>query len=304
MYNFQSVRKDLIDISDQTYKISSDLMDDSTRVSIDRYGLLDPVDLLKKGDSFIPLKGHNKLLYLGAKSTLPEQIDARVFIEIDDAYFYNRLALKITRGEVGPVGRVRALMIFSGIFSIDSEKLKEIASELLAIPDYIYESPYDLLNLPPGMLKYIDSKKVPFKIIRDILKLSDAARAALSLFLERRSVKINIFKKLIDLLFDLSGVESEDRFLEILNDIELNDVETYAEIFELRYPHYSLQKKEANRLIGEISTGGVTVDFPEFFERDRFFLKIPVTSRDGEADLKKRMEKIDAELILQLKEML
>ncbi len=298
------VETDRIILDSKRFKISPDIPDESLEISLVKHGFLGEVNLLEDGNGFVPITGHNKLKVLERRGLLPERINARVFSEVTFNMFYDRLRLKLLRDEVGPIGRISALHIIGKEFSPERRDLEKIAREVLSVPEFIINKTECLLNLPVKLSDYLDSRKVPYKLIRDILVLSPELVNSLSVFVSGCQVKINIFKKIIELLFDLSGSDCEGSCAEILRDSTTGDVETYSAIYLLRYPCYSEQKKSADELISALSVNGITVEFPEYFERDRFFLKIPVSGKDKDKNISERLNGVHMGLVLKLKDML
>ncbi len=300
----RSVSSSRIDFFDQRFRISSDIWDDSLEASVKKLGLLSPPALLERGDAFVPITGHNKFEILAKYNILPREVDAMVFDELDEEFFLKRILLKNERGELGPFGKIRAMAISGNMFPETYARSKQDFFKDLAIPSFISHNFERPLGLPLELQSFLDFKKISYRIIKDIMGLSPELIEALGRFVSKGSVKVNIFRKLVDIIFDLSGGEFEKDCVTLLLENVDDGASVFSSMFEMRYPVYSHKKEESHKIIASVKKGGVEVDFPEYFEKDRFFIKIPILSRDKEEEIKKRFYSIDLAKIQELGKLL
>jgi hypothetical protein len=134
-------------------------------------------------------------------------------------------------------------------------------------------------------------------------------------------MRINIFKKIVEMLLDMangiansaapsgdSGARDERRasFPEFSQKFagREGEKELLRAVFEARYPEYSALKKRADEIISALSSSGVGIEFPEFFEGGSLAVKITLGKRDGAEAVSRKAEGIDRELLRELLSML
>jgi hypothetical protein len=292
---------DLIDVNDQTFRVSRNASDNILYDSINNNGMLEKPFLVKIGERYIPLNCHKRIKICCELQI--KKINSIVLSSPDAGLFFNNLVLKLYRNEVGPAGRLKALSImeshFPSFIDINSGRFRKI----IGIPgEYIDDSVKRerVMGLPSDLLDYLDTRDVSFKVIKDIAAMGRDVQELISSWTGHLPIRINIFKKLVDHVFDISrreGVES----LRSLNMEEISeDSILYEEIFKIRYPVYSSINKCSAELVDKIKVPGLSVDFPEFLERDYITLKLNISKRSGSGEWREILSRINDEQIQEL----
>lgn len=295
----------LIDVNDETFRISRRIEDGNLSDSILNYGMLEKPFLLKNSDRYIPFSCHNRIK-ICAESGI-NKISVIILDKPDPGRFFNNLVLKLHRNEVGPVGKLRAVNILESISpSFIKENLVKFR-KIAGIPgEYFLERSAGnrVLSLPAELLNYLDSRDVNFKVIKDITAMDIETQKLLDKWVKLLQIRVNIFKKIADHVFDIErrdGVES----LKMLDADSLkDDTALYMEIFKIRYPDYSRINNISTQLIDKIKVPGLSVDFPEFLERDYITLKLNVSKRDGAGEWRKILSGLSDKNIKELLDLL
>ena len=83
--------------------------------------------------------------------------------------------------------------------------------------------------------------------------------------------------------------------LEYSDDKALNDG-----IFCLRYPEFSRLKSKSDRIIDELSCKGLSIDFPEYFEKGSIALKLEINKKSDLSNELKKIITINSEKLKEL----
>ena len=274
-----------IDIDDNSFNISRNILREDLYDSIKNFGMLEKPLLLQKNKSYILMSCHNRMRIcydLGIK-----KVNCRIVLSPDRELFFENLILKLFRNGAGPVGRIKALNIIDKYFSEDLTIRPVELRKITGLPmEYIEEQNKrdKILALPYYISEYIDEKDINFKTIRDLLIFESTLLDWLNGWLSAIPIRVNIFKKMTDHLFDIArDCRTSDLILPGDDSIK-NDTDLYAEIFRVRYPDYSSMNVKASELINKISSPEISIGFPEFFEKDYISItfKINKNNRNGE----------------------
>ncbi len=292
---------DLIDVDDQTFRISRNASDKTLYDSINNNGMLEKPLLVKRGERYIPLNCHNRIKICGELQI--KKINALVLGSPDAELFFNNLLLKLYRNEVGPAGRLKALSIMESQFplfiDINSGRFRKITGLPVEYIDDIVKRE-TVMGLPSDLLEYLDTRDVSFKVIKDIAAMGRGVQELISSWIGHLSIRINIFKKLVDLVFDISRREGVESLLSLNMEEIREDSILYEEIFKIRYPAYSSINKCSGELVDKIKVPGLAVDFPEFLERDYITLKLNISKRSSPGEWRKTLSRINDEQIQEL----
>ncbi len=315
-----------IDQRNDCFKISKPHIDEKLKHSILTFGLLDPPVLLKGklfksklfksklfksklfcNSAYQIISGHNRICIL--KELNYTAAPAFVLNELKPEDFVDYALLKNYRQEIGAIGKIKFIRILKNIFQLD-EKDISIASKRIQIPgDMIHaDLPDKLLSLPEQLKYYLDIKDIGFKVIKNIIQLPDDAILLISKWTADISIRVNLFKPIIDHMADII---KRDKSLNALANIDLNslsdkrqDESLYNEIFKIRYPDYTRMKSRADEMINILYKEGVEIDFPEYFERDEIGVILKINKRDGIGVLKKKIDQIDIKAIEDILELI
>lgn len=286
---------------DDTFRISRPVVSDALLQSIKELGLLEKPFLLDDGKGLLPVTCHNRILAL--KRHEADAVDAHVIKKIDPGIFTGNTAMKVRRNEVGPAGKCRALAI-SQEFSLYNDPALFCKKILNVSPDILdTEFASVILDLPRSLRNYIDIKDAGFKIIRDLVVLPRYMIDWLDGCVEMMQVRINVFKAVVEHLFDL-GKKYEHLPLPVFIQGKSDDRHLLEAVRRLRFPEYSGLRDRADLIINAVSARGVSVDFPEFFESSRFVVNIDVDLRDSAADIRARLDAVDAGKLVELASLL
>ncbi len=296
---------DLIDVNDQTFRISRNSENKSLTDSIENYGLLEKPFLVKTEKGFIPLNCHKRLEICNELQI--KKINAVLLDYPDAGLFFNNLVIKLYRNEVGPAGRLKALSImeshFPSYIDINSGRFKKI----IGLPgEYLDDrAKRDMvIGLPADLLEYLDTRDVSFKVIKDITAMGRDLQELISRWTDLLPIRVNIFKKIVDHVFDISRRDGVESLLSLNMEDIRDDSALYEEIFKIRYPAYSSINKCSGELVEKIKAPGLSVDFPEFMEKDYITLKLNISKRSSPGEWRKILSIINDEEIRELLDIL
>jgi hypothetical protein len=290
-----------IDIDDESFNISRKILRDDLYDSIKNFGMLEKPLLLKKDNSFVLMNCHNRVRICSNLGI--NKLNSSVILYPDRKLFLKNLILKLFRNGAGPVGRIKALNIFDKYFNEDLTIIPLELRKITGLPMEFIEKQNErdkILALPPYILEYIDEKDINYKTIKDLLSFESTMLDWLSGWISSIPIRVNIFKKMADHLFDIAraGKTAELPFVSGSN--IKNDSDLYAEIFRIRYPDYSSMNYKAAELINKISSPGVSVGFPEFFEKDYISITFKINKNNRKGEWRKNIESVKNEDIDEL----
>jgi len=287
-------------VYDESFKISKRNYPESLRTSLELSGMLELPCLLKEISGYSILTCHNRIKILQESGV--REIRAIILETPDAAVFMNHLSLKMHRNELGPFGRIKSIYLLRSVFKLDESGLKEFGSKILKLPYEILENDKlmeKMASLPQALLNYIDDRDISFKIINDILLFPKEWIEVINSRLQEIQVRVNIFRVMIDNLFDIyrQGID-----VSVINSIEFSDDKTLNDsIFRIRYPQISRLKSKSDAIINELSCKGLSIDFPEYFEKSSITLKLEIHKKN---DISNELKKIAAMDVEKLKELM
>ncbi len=303
MINGNSI--DFISVKDITdndcFKISKNLKNAELAASIKNFGMLEKPFLIKNNDSFYPLTCHNRISIISELDIAG--VEAFILETPSYEVFMRNLYMKIYRNECGPIGRIKAVKIVQNEFGVNGTALTDLARKTLKIPYEIFSDEKILsriMGLPEFLKDYIDSKDIPFKIIRDMVLFDDEIISELNRWIEKMQIRLNIFKMLVDFLFDIR--KRDGHFKAIEDDVlmKMDDKALYDYVFRIRYPEYSEKRLKADKIITLLTGHGVSIDYPEFFEKDTISFRITINSKDSGGKIATLASGLDAKKIDEL----
>ena len=296
---------DLIDVNDQTFRISRNAADKTLYDSINNNGMLEKPLLVKRGERYTPLNCHNRIKICSELQI--KKINALVFSSPDAGLFFDNLVLKLYRNEVGPTGRLKALSIMESQFpefiDINSGRFRKIIGLPGEYIDDIVKRDM-VIGLPADLLEYLDIRDVSFKVIKDITAMGRDLQELISRWTDLLPIRVNIFKKIVDHVFDISRRDGVESLLSLNMEDIRDDSALYEEIFKIRYPAYSSINKCSGELVEKIKAPGLSVDFPEFMEKDYITLKLNISKRSSPGEWRKILSIINDEEIRELLDIL
>jgi len=284
---------------DGFFKVSKNNFPGTLPVSLKLSGMLEIPYIFKTGSGYSILSCHNRIKILRESGILT--LKCFVLEKPDVDIFMKHVSLKVYRNEIGPSGKLKTLFLLNTFFNIDESIIKKFCTKSLNLPFEIIENEEYLkkvMDFPSNLNDYLDEKDVSFKIIKDISLLPNDWIAVIGNWLKEIQMRINIFRMLIDNVFDIYR-RGDD--IKLLKSILFSDDKTLHDaVFRLRYPEYSKLKSRSDSVIGELTGGGLTIDFPEYFDRRFVTIKFDIDKKSDCNDQLKKISKINIEKLKEL----
>ncbi len=295
-YFITEVKVSDIDLSDRSFRISRPVTDERTSRLTERFGQLTIPLIMKAERGFILLTGQSSEIdtAYGGRSSIRS-----IVIDESDMDLYTReTIMMVARGEVGPLGRLKALSILKEHFRMEEPRVSEIGREGYLIPDDFLrgdEIRGKLEEFPPELQDYLERRDISFKIIRVLLKLSGEAIELLAGWVNTYPLRVNIFRDLAEMILDLQrggkiSAELRNPPPEEIADQRQFEKYLYKRICSLRFPQYSQLKKKAEKLAADLQSEAVEVRYPEYFESSQIRLILTVGKRTDLQLLSERLE--------------
>lgn len=278
-------------LDDDTFRISRPARSDQLEQSIRNLGMLEIPVLMKSDGGYIPFTCHNRLRIM--KGAGMAEVMTNVIPAPDYGIFVKNTALKAGRGEIGPAGKAKALLIARECFGVNdlrffSRSVLNTSGELLN-PGFAE----GIMALPGELVEYIDTRDIGYKIIKDILALPIWITGILAEWVSTIQVRVNIFKMLVDCLFDMRKNVNPENLPRFKPEDKTDDKKLYDTVYRMRYPRYSEMKERADSLLASVLAPGFSVDFPEFFEKDSCVIKIDIRCSDTADDIRNKLSAVD-----------
>jgi len=300
----------LMDFSDTRFNISKSEVPDTLVRSISTHGLLEYPVILRSEGKYIIVSGHNRLSI--ERKIGVSEIPCRIMDRFDMNTYLGNAILKMDRGEVGPIGRLRLFRLIrkhgSGIVLND----RDFARRELGLPDFLIDNDElidTLLSMPDNISAYADSRDVNYRVLREIASMPREAAGLISSWLCQIQMRVNIFRDVVEML---SEIFRRDNSIEAASAIaipEIGDPRSrenwlHSSLMAVRYPRYSAMKKEADYLTAKLRGKGIDVTFPAYFEGDSIGLTVRISKQDGPAAVSEKLGGADAVTIGKLLDLL
>jgi hypothetical protein len=299
-----------IDFHDARYKISRNRVPDKLINSVLTWGLLEDPVLLPAGERYIVLIGHNRLSIL--KNAGKDDVTSRVTPEFNLDAFINAAALKFQRGDIGPLGRIKFLMIAREHSPGRTGEILQLAGREFSMPDFICQDNdimRQVLELPSELCDYIDSRDIGYKTLKELVLLPENAKGTLTSWIKCINFRMNIFREIVEILADLLKRDGSLLHVHSINLMETEDPRgrenhLLGVLKELRCPEYTKRKQRAEGLMSLLSGKGAVVDFPPYFEGENVGIGFRVNKREGVAGLRKKLDQLDMRTVQDLLDLL
>ncbi len=282
------------DISASDYfKVSRKNYPDNLIYSLKQSGMLEVPVLIKTDSGYDIFTCHNRIKILRESGV--EDLTCSILDKAEVELFMKHVSLKAYRNELGPYGKLKVLSLFDIHFKAELLTVKDFCSKVLKLPlDVIENGIYlrKILSFPVSLIDYLDEKDISFKTIKDLSRMPEDWLNLIDSWLKNIQVRVNIFRMLADYLFDIYRRGDNITSLELLS--YGDDKTLYDVIFSIRFPEFSKLKSRSESIINDLSGGGLSIDFPDYFERKIFTIKLDIDKRtDCDLQLKK-IRDIDA----------
>lgn len=292
------------DIADNDfYRVSRKIYNETLPYSLKNSGMLEYPYIVKNGDNFTVFTCHNRIKILCESGIGSLRC---ILLDLPESdIFIRHFTLKAYRNEIGPAGKLKIIKLLSEHFNLPQQSIRDIAARVLKIPAELSgnESFYNrVLSFPGALLDYVDDRDINFRVVKDLSLLPDEWLAVISRWLDTVPVRVNIFRPVVDLLFDI--FRRGDSVVSVESAIFTDDRSLYNAVFNVRYPDYSVLKARSEKLIDELNGSGLTVEFPEYFDRGSINVRLEVNKKGPASDQLKRISRIDAGKLDELLSML
>ena len=290
----------IADITDnELFKVSKNIFQVTLPASLKLSGMLEVPYIFKKDKGYNILTCHNRIKILREAGIT--HLECFVLDHPDAAIFMNHVSLKTYRNELGSFGKLKTLSLLSSAFNLNESERKEFCTKVLKLAsEFIDNEAYlkKIMDFPDTLISYIDEKDISFKIIKDLSLLPAEWIAVVSRWINDIQIRVNIFRMLIDYLFDIYRRGDSISVIEAV--ISGDDKTLYDNIYRIRYPEYSKLKMKSDSIINELSGAGLTIEFPEYFDRRSLTLKIDIDKKTDCANQLKKVSKIDIDKLTEL----
>lgn len=290
----------MADIStDEIFKVSKHNYQNTLPASLKISGMLEVPYIFKSGSGYGVLTCHNRIKILRESGVA--ELFCFVMDSPDADIFMNHISLKAYRNEIGSFGKLKTLFILNTFFNLTESVRKDFCTKILKLPLEIIENGEYLkkvLDFPETMIGYIDEKDISFKVIKDLSILPHDWIAVIDKWIKNVPVRVNIFRMLIDNIFD---IYRRGDAISSIDSISLNDDKALHDaIYRIRYPEFSKLKMQTDKLVGELTGSGLSIDFPEYFDRGFVTLKIDINKKSDCVDQLGKLSKIKIEKLREL----
>lgn len=269
--------------------------------SVKKNGLIEPPVLLKKGDSFAIISGHNRIKVL---KTLGVQECAA---EIRDAFnheeFLRIVLRKMYYKTISLAGRMKSYSILSDA-GLDSQSDSGLKLSL-QIPVETSKSFIEtFLSSDELIYDYCNEKDAPIRIIEQILG-ADAEFAKAINALMRGNISLSSLRNILELYDDIRRNENMRLLLNsrLENiDADMTDPELSEILRSIRYPQIEEYSKKISLIAETFKKVGADLSFPVYEEGQPVKVSVVIKRNGGGAYLKtlKKLTEIGAEEIVKL----
>jgi len=283
-----------INFNDDTFKVTSYNIDQRLRESIETWGLITQPILLKSQNKFIIIKGHDRLKI--CRDFSHKEILCQIVDEVSGEFFLQQAALALYEKKMGFFGILKTIDI--GIQLHHDEQLLNSFVKFSSIPYKFInqeERKTVLKKIPLSLQAYMDSRDVNYKVVIDLMILSDNGCRLLSEMVATYSLKVNNFKKIIDWMVDL---EKNNISIDVNHCTDENEI--VSALFRLRFPRFHELKGRADEIKKKLSKKGLTIKFNESLESSAIDLQFTIKSINDLNDSVEMIQRMDQDLVKEL----
>jgi hypothetical protein len=307
--NYSTISLEEVDYTDDRFRISRPQRDDSLARSIAKFGILVPPLLLRAKGGHVIVKGHNRLEALRDLGEVKAGCLLSDTVSLD-AYREHVLE-KAYVNALGPAGKLRSIQILRTL-GADSPSVHNVAAAGLGIPADVFMNEglvAGVRGLPARLRQFLDMRDIPFKSIKTLMMLPDEVHAFLSRWLEVYHLRLNIFRDVVEMLFDICR---RDGFSGIINDLvpepgkEPHDEEArlHAALFTVRYPGFGSVMRNYEPLLGEYRGRGITLVLPPYLEGSSIEVKLHFDRKESRSTISEKLGSIKPDDIRSLLDLL
>jgi hypothetical protein len=287
--NYKTVSISKINFTNIEFRIGYKDISQKLIQSVKKNGIINPPILIqKKKDEFIIVSGFNRIK--AACTAGMEEVSAVVFDRFDGNMYQKDMLRKSYYGELGPIGKIQCIDILIknghcnaegncikfGITYLDEEKINKI------------------ISMDIGLLRYLDNKDAPVKLIITLLKIDHDFVQLISEWTKNIQIRFSNFKIIIDLCYDISKKEEwRNLFLKINNKVEFNtDDEIIMLLRAIRYPTVTRIEKEVGEICKKYEDYGISIIMPPSLEGNEINISCTIRRNDGGKSFEKALNKL------------
>lgn len=262
------VMLDSIQCDDNYFKISKPLSKDLSR-SVLHYGVIEPILLLQRNDSLIPVYGHNRIK--AAQEAGLKDVLAMIITKITIDVFLNIIRIKSYHNLIGTIGKIKSIYLLYEYFHADKKVVTAIAQEL-SLPEILIDmqNSQAIIKLPTMIVKYIDTRAIAPKFVVPLLRMPNIAITVLEKIVTACQPRVNYFNNMVVMIEDICRLGREKFLLERLESLLtkefITDDDIYDCIYSIRYPDYISSMDRINEIKKKLTVWDIKVDVPRFLE--------------------------------------
>ena len=285
------VEVDIAEIADNDlFRVSRKIYPSGLSSSLKLTGMLEIPWIIKNSPGYIALTCHNRIKILresGIKS-----LKCHVLNDPDVHVFMNYVSLKAYRNELGPAGKLKFILLLTDTFKISDMAVSEYCKKNLKLPDDVINDRKFIERFflfQDSLITYLDEKDISLRIIRDLINLPSNWLGIISNWTAHVQIRVNFFKMIIE---NISDIYRRGDHISVIESILYEDDKTlYDEVYRIRYPRYTKMKTESDFIIRNLTGPGLSIDFPEYFDRSFITIKLNI---DKKSDCSGQLKKITA----------
>jgi hypothetical protein len=270
--------------------------------SIKKSGIIENPILLKNGNRFTIISGHNRIQVL--RSLGFTELSAEIQDSFDPDKFLRIVLKKIYYKSISFSGRLKAYAVLSAekLTAINDTDLKSA----LQIPGEISKSFIDTyLSFDKLIYEYCNEKDAPYRIIEQIIS-ADSFFAHTLTSLMRNNISISSLRNILDLYDDIKRDDKMNLYLKSQlenTDKEMIEAELFGILKNIRYPEIESYSRKINGIAESFKKIGAELSFPVYEEGQPVKVSVALKRKDGgEAYLKtlRKLSEIGADEITKL----
>ncbi|MDH7553531.1 MAG: ParB/RepB/Spo0J family partition protein [Spirochaetota bacterium] len=268
--NVVSIPLDAIQCDNNYFKISKPLSRELVR-SVLHYGIIEPVLLIKWQEQYVPVCGHNRII--AAQEAGMKDVPAKIVTELSMDDFLQIVSVKLYNNALGTIGKIKSLYLLYDYFNADKKKVMARAQEL-SLPASLteFKNIRSIIELPPVIIQYIDSRSISPKFVMPILRLPQSSIALLEKITSACQLRVNYFNSMVVMIEDIYRMGKDkllgDSIELLLTNETILDDDIHNCIYSIRYPQYTEYMVRINEIKKKLNACGIKVDIPAYLEGD------------------------------------
>ncbi len=216
------------------------------------------------------------------------------------------------KGEISPVGKLRAVSLMRDRLEAPEEECVELAVSGLQVPlDMAVDThlPGRVFTFPPPLYTYLETRDMGFKVIKNLLLLPREGIDLIASWVSSFQIRVNIFREIVDMLLDIIKRDGacgglSDLLPEMESGTGKTDETLHARVRCIRYPRYSRLKEKADNVTARLRGMGIVATIPPFFEGNTVELNIRIRKGDDRSETGRKLKAVLENEVADLMELL